>query len=761
MTEELKIQLIGKLISGNEVAKELRLRKSESYHESYDNGSSALKEKLSQGWDLVAELKTKTKIIKKKPIDIAFEDKVWTLFALLGFKLLNKNRHFHLPYDKRDSNLTHQIDVFAKDDETVLLIECRSSLKNKIGDFKVDLEAMKSKKAGIINSIAALFPATKPKFKYVLATSKLGISENDQQRLESIDGIHFSEEIIDYYYLLYSQIGNAARYQLLGSLFAGQEIPDLDNRIPAIEGRMGGHTYYSFSIEPEKLLKIGFVLHRNKANENMMPTYQRLIKKTRLKEIHSFIDDEKGYFPNSIIINIVADKNKKLVFDQSSNQLPKAISRVGILHLPKKYRSAYIIDGQHRLYGYSNSQYKSTNTIPVVALVNLDRAEQVKLFMQINENQRAVPKDLRNTLDADLLWESDSYIDQIRALKSKIAINLGENRKSPLFGKISIGEDKRAITTEHINLALNRSDFLGKVKKHQIEKLGTFYSGDLDKAYLNLSDFLFRSFSYIKESLEDMWERDGNIIVINKGFYAITLVLNDLVNHINETQPIKQSSTVKVIFEEVKTYLDTIIHFYKGLDDVKTNELKTAYGTPGDAKYWRTLQIALRENHPEINYVGLDDYLKKEEKENNEKAFRLIREIENTFLKEKIKNKLEIEFGKSWFKKGLPEKIFSDATLLAAQKNREIEDEDNEKQPWDQLHLINYREIILKSWQKLFETQFTKPGEEKIPGGKEAKTKWMVELNRIRNENYHTYYVTSEELSFIEEIHDWLMGKAT
>ena len=30
---------------------------------------------------------------------------------------------------------------------------------------------------------------------------------------------------------------------------------------------MGGHTYYSFSIEPEKLLKIGYVLHKlqNKA----------------------------------------------------------------------------------------------------------------------------------------------------------------------------------------------------------------------------------------------------------------------------------------------------------------------------------------------------------------------------------------------------------------------------------------------------------------------------------------------------------------
>lgn len=102
----------------------------------------------------------------------------------------------------------------------------------------------------------------------------------------------------------------SARYQLLGNLFSGQEIPDIDNAIPAIEGKMGGHTYYSFSIEPEKLLKIGYVLHRNKANEDMMPTYQRIIKKARLKEIHNFIDEEKGFFPNSIIISITVERIK-------------------------------------------------------------------------------------------------------------------------------------------------------------------------------------------------------------------------------------------------------------------------------------------------------------------------------------------------------------------------------------------------------------------------------------------------------------------
>lgn len=759
MTEELRAKFFENLITGDEISQLLRLKKLDSYKESFNNGAAIIGDKLKEGWEVDVVLKSKTKLSKPKPNDILFKDKVWSLFARLGFKFLNKES-FDLSCDKKDLSAVHNVDIFAKDDETVLIIDCRSSIKNIVSNFDEHLEQIKYKKAGLITTILALFPGSKPKFKYILATRNIGISQEDEAALLKIDGIHFSEEVIDYYDSLQSQLGLAARYQLLGSLFAGQDIPDLENRIPAIEGKMGGHTYYSFSIEPEKLLKIGYVLHRNKAHENMMPTYQRLIKKARLKEIHKFIEEEAGYFPNSVIINIVSTKGS-LVFERASNQVADSISRIGILHLPKKYRSAYIIDGQHRLYGYADSKYRNTNTIPVVALVNLDRSDQVKLFMQINENQKPVSKDLRNTLDADLLWDSESYTDQIKALKSRIAIKLGEDRRSPLYDKISIGEDKKSISTQQIGIALSKSDFLGKVKAKEVEKAGTFYTGHLNKAFQNISDFLIKSFGYLKDELTDLWNQEGNIIVINKGIYGIVMILNDCVNHLLKYEIIDQSSSIKDIFDEIKPYLDSVIKFYRALDEVQINELKSAYGMPGDAKYWRTLQLAVRKDYPEIFFIGLDDYLKKEEKENNETAFLYIREIENEYLKVVVRQKLEEEFGKAWFKKGVPEKIYSDAIALAAKKNREIDNEAEEKEPWDQLHLIDYREIILKNWQKLFEGTFTKPGEEKISGGKEAKTKWIVELNRIRNENYHTYYVTSEELSFIEEIHDWLIKSSS
>jgi DNA sulfur modification protein DndB len=399
MTEEHKEKFWDSIVKSSQIRSNLLKRKKSEIFESI---LPELKDRYeSEGWTLEKEYKTKIKMKKAKSFDMAFEDQVWATIYGLGFSMMNKDRNFKMPYSD-DLGLTQQIDVFAADDETILLIECKAADgEPKKGNFKEVIEAIGGKKEGIVKAIKKLFPDHKHKVKFILATQNYILSEPDKERLENFGILHFDEEIIQYYADLTKHLGVSARFQLLGNLFEGQDIPELQNQIPAIEGKMGGYSYYSFSIEPEKLLKIGYVLHRNKANKKLMPTYQRLIKKARLKSVQEFVEDG-GFFPNSVIIDINTNK-RKLRFDKANSQVENAISRIGVLHLPKKYRSAFIIDGQHRLYGYANSEYRKTNSIPVVAFVNLARKEQVRLFMQINENQKAVPKNLRNTLNSDLL----------------------------------------------------------------------------------------------------------------------------------------------------------------------------------------------------------------------------------------------------------------------------------------------------------------------------------------------------------------------
>lgn len=712
---------------------------------------------ITDGWEVDKEFKTKIRLRKKKESKHLLVDKMWALFASLGFDLLNRNQAIDIPYDKKDSSLFETFDILAKDQESIVLVRCESAVKNTKSNFRDDLELLKEHIGEIRKTLNYIFDGAKLKFKFILATENYALVEQDQLALEKIGGVHFDEDIVDYYIKMHNQIGVAARYQLLGSLFFDQEIPEMDNKIPAIRGRMGGHVYYSFSIEPEKLLKIGYVLHRNKANTNMMPTYQRIIQKGRLDAINKFLEEDKGYFPNSIIISLDSGKKKKLEFQESSN-ICSTIADVGFLYLPKRYRSAYIIDGQHRLYGYANSKYKTTNTIPVVAFENLDRNEQVKLFMQINENQKAVSKNLRNTLNADLLWNSENYLEQMTALRSRIAIFLGEDRASALYGKISVGEDKKVITTQQIDNAIKKSVFLGKVSKDKIEKYSIFYKGNLDLAFEKLSKFLLLSFDFLKDRLEDEWERADGIIVINKGIYAIILTLSDIIDHLEKINEISERDNVNSIFEKAEKYLAPLVSFYRSIDEDVIGALKTAYGTGGDVKYWRTLQKTIREQYPAFNPEGLDEHLKREEKIYNTKAFEYIREIE-TYFKVDFKEKLESFYGNNWFKKGVPPKIGEAATLLMYQKNREVEDENDECTEWDCINIIAYREIALKNWQNIFEPFYTRPHEKKMAGGKDAKTSWMVRLEKLRNQNFHSYYVTEDDSYFLEQLNDWLILK--
>lgn len=288
MNENSKIELLGKLVSAKDMAVLLKDRKRGSISQSIQPQERDIY--LSQGWQIDREFKHSIRVKKDKAFDVAFEDHVWSLLAQLGFDFMNRDRTLTLSYDPKESALSQQIDVFAKDEETILLVECKAAESHKRGDFKKELEAMKGKMDGLHRTLKALFPKKKHKVKFILATHNLTFSDEDAERLADIGGIHFNDENIEYFYRLLAQIGSATKFQFLGYIFEGRDIPEMDNLVPAVEGRMGGHRYYSFSLEPEKLLKIGYVLHRNKANVKLMPTYQRLIKKGRLAAIHQFVE---------------------------------------------------------------------------------------------------------------------------------------------------------------------------------------------------------------------------------------------------------------------------------------------------------------------------------------------------------------------------------------------------------------------------------------------------------------------------------------
>jgi DNA sulfur modification protein DndB len=192
--KEVKKKFFDGLIAESNLKSELRKRKSTYLFEGILN--ELIDKYLSEGWEIEKKYKTKTKIKQIKPFDIAFEDEVWATIASLDFHCMNKNRHLKIPYSE-DLALTQQIDVFAADKETILIIECKSTDgERKKGNFKEAIEAIGGKKDGILKAIKKLFPESKHKVKFIFATKNYVLSAPDQERLENFDIIHFDEEVI-------------------------------------------------------------------------------------------------------------------------------------------------------------------------------------------------------------------------------------------------------------------------------------------------------------------------------------------------------------------------------------------------------------------------------------------------------------------------------------------------------------------------------------------------------------------------------------
>ena len=738
-----------------------KLRKS-PYYEVKDY-TSAKEDRAIDGWEAVSPYANDryTKYRKAKPFDERFEDLVWMMFYNMGFYAMNRDRNFRMVNDPKNPSLTKQIDVFAVEDETIFIIECKASETPRDVNFKTDLEALRGNMENLRKEAMKQYPGRKVLF--VWATQGILLGNKDVERLREWRIIHFDDSSVRYYEELTAHLGKAAKYQLLGGILQGQDIRNMSTDVPAIQGQMGTLTYYSFLIEPEKLLKIGYVLHRSRANADMMPTYQRLIKKKRLQEIRKFID-KGGYFPNSIVISI--DTNgRKLIFDPAggSMKVEGTKSRIGILHLPQQYHSAYIIDGQHRLYGYSETAYAGKDCIPVVAFVNLDRAEQLKLFMDINENQKAVSKTLRTTLNKDMFWESEDKAKQRIALRSKIAQELGESSSSPLLSRVMISEDIPetdlcCITIDALQQARGRCRFFSDYgKDNTLKRAGTFDFDNIDTTSDKFFQFITYTLSYIRTHCREQWEKGKTgVLTINRGIQACIRVIDDITSMLIEQKKINpMRDDVASIGDEVTFYLEPLCEYLRNLTGEQESEIKRTYGTNGDLKFYRYFQKPISDAFSDFKPDGLEEFFENQTKKYNDKSREYLFSIE-TILRKRIGEALQRKFGKNWSRDGVPKDILRRIHNEAFERSL---NEDSQVQDWDCTTLKDFSAIATyaSNWSTIFEALLTRP-QDQGKGRKEEKLSWLdlCDAERSKLAKNQSYSVPRKAFMTIEEVYLWL-----
>jgi len=713
-------------------------------------------ENNGEGWVLDRELKYSVWMRKPKRHDVAFEDRVWAMCARLGFTSLSGGRTLRLSYGKGD-NERKQVDVLAADDEVVLVIECKSSEAEqpRTETFKTEIEAIQGYRAGLIGTVRQQFPGHKIKFAFV--TNNIYVSKDTLARIEGADIAYLDEEAVNYYHELADHLGPAAKFQLLGNLFHGQKIAAMDATVPAIRGKMGGYTYYSFAIEPERLLKIAYVLHRNNANMRWMPTYQRIIKKSRLKKVSEFVENG-GFFPNSLIIN-VDNGGKPLRFDRSEKQ--SGATTLGLLHLPPKYRSAYIIDGQHRLFGYAHSSRAHSELVPVVAFVDMPGSKQLEMFMDINENQQAVPKNLRLTLKADLEWESPDKKRQAQALKLKVAQLLGEQKSSPLRGRVIIGEEKAnerlCISLDAVSRGVDRGRFIGEFTSTEMRKPGSFYRGSIDTTLDPLIGFLELCFAFVRDELPNQWNigrGEGGFVFTNAGAEAILRLLGDFIDHlVDEGKVEPRQQTPNEVFGQVRPLLAHLVAYLNRLTPDEIATFRTWLGAGGPTKYLRQFQGAIVEAVPNFEPEGYAEWKLNQEKQFNADSYTMINEIE-TFFRHDIKRRLQDKHGSDWIRSGVPQAIYRDGSTRAAEKQYEA-GPGVTVDWWECLYLLDYQKVMQHGgnavWLELFDQTYTLPSDKKAAW--RSKSGWFNELNRTRNKVAHNGAVTEDEFGFLQTLH--------
>ena len=732
---------------------------------------------LEDGWEEYGEpLKTKTRLRKPKSHNVQFEDDIWCQFYRLGYRMLNVDENFCLPFGPNQPD-KKQIDVVAMDEDSVLLVECKSSeTSTKPPSFKTEFEALRSRLDGYRKAIDQTFGPGR-RIKYIFATRNLRLARDSADILRLVDsgGFYYNDNTFQYIDSLLKAYRDAAHYQFMGLIMKGQSINKEKIEVPAIEGTMGGKTYYMFSLEPKLLLKIGFVLHRTRANESEMPTYQRLLVPSRLKGITKFIDGGK-FFPNSVILNF-NERDTKLEF-QGQPRSKDTVSRTGVLKIPNAFAIAYIIDGQHRIYGYANSKYKASNTIPVVAFKNLDPSDQLELFMQINENQKAVSPTLRITLEEDLYWNASRLDSRLKALRSSVIRALGGDPSGPLHGKISLGEDRATLQAKPFADALLRSKLLPEARGNKFVE-GTTTASLYDAANLEHGDemnkardravgFINASYDLAEESLGQDLEALNTYILSNRGSFAFTSLLGDLHSFEAGQRSISIRSTTEQRLDAIGKYLLVLFAALKSISPEDADVLTGKLGSGAEATWLRFFQNYINNKFSDYNPPELQDWRERQDKALQTKGREIGTQIER-HIKNFIIAQLKALFGENW-----------DIEIGTIQRDCEVRAKEQvEKEykdglgrrdiPWtDQFFIKDYKAIIEKYWSKKPENMSTAESFEQhfaIDVGhgfnsKADKIKWISLFNTLRNNWAHEGTkekgLNKSDVELLAKIHDRL-----
>ncbi len=585
------------------LAAELRARK-RNYDEKTVHPADVVEE-AKNGWVIARTGKRTTRLKRSKTHDKWLEDRVWTLFMQMGYPVMN-GKNFKVTFSRNDKSVgKKQIDVYAEDAETVLVIECKSRESRGRRTLQKDLQETISLQSYFRKAINQRFDGrVKPKIIWIYATSNLLWSQQDIERAEDGDIRIITENELQYFETFVKHMGPAGRYQILGEFLKGQKVQGLaDIKLPAIRGKVGGEIFYSFVVSPRYLLKIAFINHQSLNHPDGKPAYQRMVSSKRIKEIGSFIEGG-GFFPTNILVNFTDSPRFDLIANKENSD---PTLKFGWITLPAKYRSAWIIDGQHRLYGFSHLDDKFLDqSLFVLAFERMATQKEADLFITINHKQKSVPQGLLVSLLADLRIGDSDPSNSLSALSAAIVRTLNTDKSSPFSRRFSIHgvppEPSQNLTISEIVKGLRASGLIGKLAGKSV--IPGILSDKTDELTIKRAVHVLNSyFEALMSADPARWEAGREaFIAVNPGIRAHLRVIAEAASYLSHKKSLDFAVLKPDDFaNQIVTFCLPIFRFVReASDEDLKSKFSRRFGEGGVKEYTYYLMQLITEVHSDF-----------------------------------------------------------------------------------------------------------------------------------------------------------------
>lgn len=439
-----------------------------------------------------------------------FEERIRSLLKRCGFSDVGGGHELRLG---------EQIDACGGFEDTLLIVECKTGPKR--GKPLLDtIKLLRGKMRSITE--AAKTDSTYGKFRdYRFAVaSNFKIREVDREEARKDPQVFLWDiGFVEYYEDLTRKIGKYAKYNLLGELAVDPRVAQVI-QVPSFRTTVGSSTLYLFFANPKEILRWAYVARREIGREKY---YQRFVQPGRLRSIAQYVNQGK-YFPNAVILAFNV-KPEFTPFPEVHAGFPSWSSNLefGCLSFPATYRSCWIIDGQHRLYGLSQST-ASDFMMPMVSLEDASVEDQAQLFLDINKNQKTVP--------ADLVWDLEGQMrpNGKEGVISRVVKWM--NREGPLAGAIYIpleGPRKRGqLRLSGLCSAIKKRRITAAVLQHNMIA-NPFFDEEPDRIVKNVSRALNLSLEIAGQLFQD-WQKNG-FWFKNTGMVVLIALFERILGH--------------------------------------------------------------------------------------------------------------------------------------------------------------------------------------------------------------------------------------